>query len=400
MTTTSRFRGMSQSRPFRLWTRAPRMAIGSSLASSFTLGPKHHLTEDRPRCRPGGPVLRCRASKTPHARGSATDGRRRRQPAPVVDRRYQQALDLFEKAVKALGRKDLDRARDLLDELLEGHADQQELVERARAYRAMCDRSPPSGPAQDLRGAPQLRGRPPQPGRLRPGRPLPAAGPGDPPPARERALLPRRRPGPRRRRAGGPQGPAARRSTPARRAAPRPAGRRLRAAPRPRPSSRRSSRLLCRDRQRTASRPSPPRASRIEDPATHARGRRRAIVEPGRGAAAVHDPRGPHGRARGGRRRPVRAAGGRRGRAGRPGPRPLPAARVAWSRRAPASAPSPTSGRRAGSASGRKVGNFVELKKTHLGEGAKAQHLTYLGDARSGPASTSARARSPATTTA
>ena len=61
-------------------------------------------------------------------------------PAPVVDRRYQQALDLFERAVKALGRKDLDRARTLLDALLDDHADQQELVERARAYRAMCDR--------------------------------------------------------------------------------------------------------------------------------------------------------------------------------------------------------------------------------------------------------------------
>jgi bifunctional UDP-N-acetylglucosamine pyrophosphorylase/glucosamine-1-phosphate N-acetyltransferase len=28
-----------------------------------------------------------------------------------------------------------------------------------------------------------------------------------------------------------------------------------------------------------------------------------------------------------------------------------------------------------------KVGNFVELKKTVLGEGSKAMHLTYLGDA-------------------
>ena len=33
-----------------------------------------------------------------------------------------------------------------------------------------------------------------------------------------------------------------------------------------------------------------------------------------------------------------------------------------------------------------KVGNFVELKKTHLGEGAKAPHLSYLGDAEIGPA--------------
>ena len=31
-----------------------------------------------------------------------------------------------------------------------------------------------------------------------------------------------------------------------------------------------------------------------------------------------------------------------------------------------------------------RVGNFVELKKTHLGEGAKSQHLAYLGDAEIG----------------
>jgi tetratricopeptide (TPR) repeat protein len=62
-------------------------------------------------------------------------------PAPVVDRRYQQALDLFERAVKALGRKDFDRCRELLDGLIEDFGEQQELVERARSYRAMCDRS-------------------------------------------------------------------------------------------------------------------------------------------------------------------------------------------------------------------------------------------------------------------
>ena len=33
---------------------------------------------------------------------------------------------------------------------------------------------------------------------------------------------------------------------------------------------------------------------------------------------------------------------------------------------------------------GSHVGNFVELKKTVLGEGAKANHLTYLGDATIG----------------
>ena len=33
---------------------------------------------------------------------------------------------------------------------------------------------------------------------------------------------------------------------------------------------------------------------------------------------------------------------------------------------------------------GSKVGNFVEMKKTRLGQGAKANHLTYLGDAEVG----------------
>jgi bifunctional UDP-N-acetylglucosamine pyrophosphorylase/glucosamine-1-phosphate N-acetyltransferase len=34
---------------------------------------------------------------------------------------------------------------------------------------------------------------------------------------------------------------------------------------------------------------------------------------------------------------------------------------------------------------GAKVGNFVELKKTSLGEGSKAPHLSYVGDATVGP---------------
>jgi bifunctional UDP-N-acetylglucosamine pyrophosphorylase/glucosamine-1-phosphate N-acetyltransferase len=32
-----------------------------------------------------------------------------------------------------------------------------------------------------------------------------------------------------------------------------------------------------------------------------------------------------------------------------------------------------------------KVGNFVELKKTTLGDGSKAPHLSYIGDATIGP---------------
>lgn len=36
---------------------------------------------------------------------------------------------------------------------------------------------------------------------------------------------------------------------------------------------------------------------------------------------------------------------------------------------------------------GSKVGNFTETKQTHLGAGAKANHLSYLGDAEVGPGS-------------
>jgi tetratricopeptide (TPR) repeat protein len=67
---------------------------------------------------------------------------------PVGDRRYQQAVELFEKGVKAFGRKDLDRARTHLGNLVENHTDQPDLVERARAYLAMCDRAGGDKPAR------------------------------------------------------------------------------------------------------------------------------------------------------------------------------------------------------------------------------------------------------------
>ena len=46
------------------------------------------------------------------------------------------------------------------------------------------------------------------------------------------------------------------------------------------------------------------------------------------------------------------------------------------------------------------VGNFVEVKEARIGAGAKANHLSYIGDARSARAPTSAPAPSPAITTA
>ena len=66
---------------------------------------------------------------------------RKAAPAPGSDRRYRQAVELFEKAVKAFGRKDFARARGHLDHLIESHEDQTDLVERARSYLAICDRA-------------------------------------------------------------------------------------------------------------------------------------------------------------------------------------------------------------------------------------------------------------------
>lgn len=62
-------------------------------------------------------------------------------PAPVGDRRYRQAVELFEKAMKAFGKKDFARARGHFDSLIESHGDQPDLVERARSYLVMCERA-------------------------------------------------------------------------------------------------------------------------------------------------------------------------------------------------------------------------------------------------------------------
>jgi tetratricopeptide (TPR) repeat protein len=60
---------------------------------------------------------------------------------PAGDKRASPGLEAFERAVKALGKKDFERAADLLDALIEAHPDEKELLERARSYRAICERA-------------------------------------------------------------------------------------------------------------------------------------------------------------------------------------------------------------------------------------------------------------------
>jgi tetratricopeptide (TPR) repeat protein len=67
--------------------------------------------------------------------------RSKKPAAPTIGRRSQQSLDAFERAAKALGRHDWEKARDLLDGLISSYPDQRDLLERARAYRAVCERA-------------------------------------------------------------------------------------------------------------------------------------------------------------------------------------------------------------------------------------------------------------------
>jgi tetratricopeptide (TPR) repeat protein len=62
---------------------------------------------------------------------------------PAVERRAatNPALEAFEKAVKTLGKKDFERARELFGDILESYPEERDLLERARAYRAVCDRA-------------------------------------------------------------------------------------------------------------------------------------------------------------------------------------------------------------------------------------------------------------------
>jgi tetratricopeptide (TPR) repeat protein len=59
----------------------------------------------------------------------------------VLDRRTQQAVEAFEKALKVLHKRDYEKAAEQLDALIEGFPEERDVLERARAYRALCTRA-------------------------------------------------------------------------------------------------------------------------------------------------------------------------------------------------------------------------------------------------------------------
>ena len=70
-----------------------------------------------------------------------------KKPASPADKRSQAAIDLFEKGARALGKRDYDKARDHFDALVSQFPDERDVVERARAYRTLCDRALDKKPA-------------------------------------------------------------------------------------------------------------------------------------------------------------------------------------------------------------------------------------------------------------
>jgi len=59
----------------------------------------------------------------------------------VAERHSSQVLDLYERAMKALAKKDYDKAREILSGIIENHPQERDVIERARAYLALCDRA-------------------------------------------------------------------------------------------------------------------------------------------------------------------------------------------------------------------------------------------------------------------
>lgn len=66
---------------------------------------------------------------------------RAKKPPSILEKKALQAVGLFERAMKALGKRDYGRALALFDEVITDHAEEAEVVERARSYRKLCERA-------------------------------------------------------------------------------------------------------------------------------------------------------------------------------------------------------------------------------------------------------------------
>jgi tetratricopeptide (TPR) repeat protein len=72
-------------------------------------------------------------------RASANTSTKKKKTAPPP--KPNPAVELFQRAFKYLNKKDFARAATLLDQLIVNYPEERDVVERARAYKAVCDRS-------------------------------------------------------------------------------------------------------------------------------------------------------------------------------------------------------------------------------------------------------------------
>jgi tetratricopeptide (TPR) repeat protein len=70
-----------------------------------------------------------------------------KKAAVASEKRSAQAVDLYEKAMKSLGKHDYEKAKEQLETFLESHAEERDIAERARLFLAMCVRSLEKRPA-------------------------------------------------------------------------------------------------------------------------------------------------------------------------------------------------------------------------------------------------------------
>jgi tetratricopeptide (TPR) repeat protein len=75
------------------------------------------------------------AQKTARAKGAKA-----KKAGRAASERYQKALEVLEKAVKALYKGDPGKAKEYLEKLQEGYAEEKELMDRVRTYLLMCER--------------------------------------------------------------------------------------------------------------------------------------------------------------------------------------------------------------------------------------------------------------------
>jgi tetratricopeptide (TPR) repeat protein len=70
-----------------------------------------------------------------------------KKAAAASDRRSAHAVELFEKAMRALGKRDYERAKEHFESLLSAHAEERDVAERARLYLGLCRRALEKRPA-------------------------------------------------------------------------------------------------------------------------------------------------------------------------------------------------------------------------------------------------------------